>query len=231
MSVFISKQLTVPSLGKALSDYAVGESVFIPVNGVQTEFLVVNQGIPSSVYDGSCDGTWLLMKDVYEKRVWNNADGDYAKSSIHTYLNGTFLNLFDATIQSVIKQVKIPYGAGTGTSTTIKSGANGLSTKVFLLSYKEMDFSGYSNVSAEGSVLSYFKGATNAKRIAYLNGTAVSWWLRSQFINKNKYGCYINPQGAAFEYGGLFTNSLGIRPCIILPYDTLFNPKTNEVKA
>ena len=47
----------------ALSTKAVGSTVKLKVNGTAREFLVVHQGKPSSLYDESCNGTWLLMKD------------------------------------------------------------------------------------------------------------------------------------------------------------------------
>lgn len=50
-----------------ISALAVGSSVFCNVNGVKTEFVVVHQGKPSDMYDDSCNGAWLLMKDVSVK--------------------------------------------------------------------------------------------------------------------------------------------------------------------
>jgi hypothetical protein len=229
MSVFISKQLTVPSLDKALSDYAVGESVFLNVNGTKTEFLVVNQGLPSADYDASCDGTWLLMKDIYTSQKFDTTNHDYANSNIHTYLNGTFLGLFDSNIKNAIKQVKIPYRKGSGSSTTITGGANGLAVNVFLLSYKELGLSGFSNTSAEGAVLGYFNGADNSKRIAYLNGTATQWWLRSVYTADSICTVGINALGEPKKIQVTF--SYGVRPCIILPFSTKFDPDTNEVKV
>ena len=114
----------------ALSAKAVGSIVKLNVNGSPREFIVVHQGKPGSMYDDSCNGTWLLMKDIYENRQWHSSNtNDYEKSTIHSYLNGTFLGLFDPEIQAVIKQVKIPYRKGSGTSKTVTSGANGLSCK------------------------------------------------------------------------------------------------------
>lgn len=52
----------------ALSSKAVGSIVKLKVGGVAKNFIVVHQGRPSSVYDTSCDGTWLLMEDCYENR-------------------------------------------------------------------------------------------------------------------------------------------------------------------
>lgn len=36
--------------------------------GTPVDYLVVNQGIPedSPLYDASCEGTWLLRKDISE---------------------------------------------------------------------------------------------------------------------------------------------------------------------
>ena len=186
----------VPTVTKAttpLGEKTVGEEVKLKVNGVPRSFIVVHQGNPdASIYDSSCDGTWLLMKEIYETRAWNPTDefgiNDYANSDIYAYLNGGFLSLFDSGIQSIIKQVKIPYRAGSGYSATITSGANGLSTKVFLLSGTETSFN-WSGVIpvGEGAELSYFSGCADReadnKRIAYLNGTVDKWWLRTPYCD------------------------------------------------
>ena len=203
------------SSGTPLSSLAVGSTVYMKVNGVSKAFIVVNRGRPSSAYDSSCDGTWLLMKNLHEKRAWDATNNDYANSDIHAYLNSTFLGLFDSGVQSAIKQVKIPYRAGSGTSKTVSSGSSGLSTKVFLLSYTEVGFSGSSSAPVEGAVLDYFDGAANSDRIAYLNGTATGWWLRSPFTGLTTSACYVGTSGADFSVN--VTLSYGVRPCIILP--------------
>ena len=168
----------------ALSAKAVGSIVKLNVNGSPRDFIVVHQGKPGSMYDESCNGTWLLMKDVYENRQWHSSNvNDYENSTIDSYLNSTFLGLFDPEIQAVIKQVKIPYRKGSGTSKTVTSGANGLSCKIFLLSSTEVSFNHSYMPTNEGAELSYFKGcaddSSDNKRVAYLNGSATYWWLRS----------------------------------------------------
>lgn len=65
----------------ALSSKAVGSVVKLNVNGAAKEFLVVHQGKPSSLYDDSCNGTWLLMKDIYENRAWHSSNSNSYKAS------------------------------------------------------------------------------------------------------------------------------------------------------
>ena len=203
-----------------LSSKAIGSTIKLKVNGSARNFIVVHQGKPSSVYDDSCNGTWLLMKDIYESRQWHSSNtNDYANSTIHSYLNSTFLAMFDSNIQKAIKQVKLPYRKGSGTSTTVTSGSNGLSAKIFLLSATETSFSFSYMPSGEGAELAYFKGcadnSSDSKRVAYLNGSATDWWLRSPHCNNFYYALDVGSDGD--WYGVNCSYSYGIRPALILP--------------
>lgn len=204
-----------------LSSKAIGSTIKLKVNGSAKDFIVVHQGKPSSVYDDSCNGTWLLMKDIYENRQWHSSNtNDYANSTIHSYLNSTFLNLFESNIKKAIKQVKLPYRKGSGTSTTVTSGSNGLSAKIFLLSATETSFNFSSYMpSGEGAELAYFKGcadnSADSKRVAYLNGSATYWWLRSPRCNYFSGALYV---GSVGDWdGNNCSGSCGIRPALILP--------------
>ena len=207
-----------------LSSKAIGSTIKLKVNGSAKDFIVVHQGKPSSVYDDSCNGTWLLMKDIYENRAWHSSNtNDYANSTIHSYLNSTFLNLFESNIKNAIKQVKLPYRKGSGTSTTVTSGSNGLSAKIFLLSATETSFSFSYMPSGEGAELAYFKGcadnSSDSKRVAKLNGSAASWWLRSPLCGVSGYALGVNSSGD--WYDNYCSNSYGIRPALILPSSLL----------
>ena len=203
-----------------LSSKAIGSTIKLKVNGSAKDFIVVHQGKPSSVYDDSCSGTWLLMKDIYENRQWHSSDtNDYANSTIHSYLNSTFLAMLDSNIQKAIKQVKLPYRKGSGTSTTVTSGSNGLPAKIFLLSATEMSFNFSYMPSGEGAELAYFKGcadnSSDSKRVAYLNGSAANWWLRSPVCSYSGSALFVYSNG---DWGSSFcSNSYGIRPALILP--------------
>lgn len=204
-----------------LSSKAIGSTIKLKVNGSAKDFIVVHQGKPSSVYDDSCNGTWLLMKDIYENRQWHSSNtNDYANSTIHSYLNSTFLNLFESNIKNAIKQVKLPYRKGSGTSTTVTSGSNGLSAKIFLLSATETSFNFSSYMpSGEGAELAYFKGcadnSSDSKRVAYLNGSASVWWLRSPVCDGFDYALYVDSNG---DWRNSYcSRSVGVRPALILP--------------
>ena len=206
----------------ALSSKAVGSIVKIKVNGTLRDFIVVQQGKPSSIYDESCNGTWLLMKDLYESRQWHSSNvNDYANSTIHKWLNNEFLNLIDANIRAQIRQAKIPYRPGSGTSMSVNSGANGLSAKIFLLSNIEVGGqTDWSYMPHDGARLAYFEYGTgtsaNNKRLAYLNGSAANWWLRSPRTLNSYNAWYVYSNGNSYNTYDC-SGSCGIRPALILP--------------
>lgn len=219
---------------KAISTLAVGASVYLNVGGARTEFLVVHQGLPSSMYDSSCDGTWLLMKDIYENRQWDSSDYNvYETSTVNTYLNGPFFSRFDSNIQGIIKQVKIPYRKNGGSGGTDQSGANGLATKIFLLSCYEVGFMNHysSDYPVEGAKLDYFESGNDtsaqSKRIANFKGSTADWWLRSPYINYNDSAFRIYADGQSGS--GRISYPYGIRPALVLPSTTLVDDSGNVV--
>ena len=203
-----------------LGSMSVGSTVKLNLGGSPRDFLVVHQGLPSSMYDSSCNGTWLLLKDIYSNRTWDGSNNDYKNSDIHSYLNGTFLNLFDDDIKNAIKQVKIPYQNGTGSGGSVASGSNGLSCKIFLLSGYEVGFSTSDNsyFPRDGAKLSYFSSGTsssaNNKRIAKLNGSAAGWWLRSPNTSHTSNVWNVHSNGRYSNRS--CRNSVGVRPALVL---------------
>lgn len=195
-----------------LEELSIGSPVYLNVNSVRTKFLVVNQGLPSSDYDNSCDGTWLLAAKIYTKKEFNNtASNSYASSTIHTYLNNNFLGLLDIDVASVVKTVKIPYTNGTGNSGSVATGSSGLSTQIFLLSYTEAGASGQTQVNVEGSILSYFEGG-------YANDEATSeWWTRSPYTSSSDLGIMVYQSGTTGLPIVKSSNLRGVRPAMILP--------------
>ena len=209
-----------------ISTLATGTTVYLSENGSPAEYMIVHQGLPSDMYDASCDGVWLLRKDISLERHWHDSNvNDYGNSSLHKYLNNTLLNTFDPAVQSIIKQVKIPYWNGTGSGGSLATLESGLSTKVFLLSAYEVNL-GISYIPV-GSPLDYFKD--NASRIAYMNGVATNWYLRTPATHTST---------ANLTIVGSSGNSItitdptfvrGIRPAFILPYTVKLDPNTNTI--
>lgn len=215
-----------------LGSLAVGSLVYFAVGGVRTPWLVVHQGLPGDIYDASCNGTWLLMQDIYQIRQWHSSNAnDYEKSAVHAYLNGTFLNLFESSIKNAIRQVKIPYRKGSGTFTTVTSGSNGLPAKIFLLSATETSFNFSSMPRNEGAELTYFKGCSDtgadSKRVAYLSGSATYWWLRSPSCSISGSALYVGSYGD-WSYASCST-SRGIRPAMVLPKEVLVDGEGNVI--
>lgn len=210
----------------ALGTKSVGSIVKLKENGAAVNYIVVHQGKPSSSYDSSCDGTWLLRQDIAENRVWDSGNSNVLESSdIHSYLNNTWINRYDTDIRNAIKQVKIPYRQNGGSGGTDRSGSNGLSCKIFLLSGREVGFT--NNESSyfpnDGAKLAYFESGNGSsaqqKRIAKLNGSAAFWWLRSPGTNYAYSVWVVFSNGDCGVWGA--SNSYGVRPALILPSSLL----------
>lgn len=216
------------TVNRQAKDYKIGESIYLNVNNIPTEFLVVHQGKPSSLYDDSCNGTWLLMKDCYTKMYWDeDYVNAYADSDVHPYLNGTFLGLLDADVQSAIKQIKLPYCVGNG-DTTIKSGANGLDTKVFLLGGYEIGWTEDNTneyLPIDGAKLDYFTEGSGwdvcGEKIAGYDGSLTNWWLRSPWsdITFAPDGTWCVTEEGRWYRHVVGDHSYGIRPTLVLPFE------------
>ena len=206
------------------SDLEIGQFIMLNLNNASWYWRVVHQGLPSSLYDESCNGTWLLMKDIYNNTVWaDSAINIYENSGVYSYLNADFLDLFDLNIRNAIKQVKIPYRKNGGSSGTDQNGANGLPVKAFLLSGYEVGFTISDNAKfpTDGAKLDYFElGSSKSariKRIATLNSKTSDWWLRSPYTGDTSRVWHID-EGGDYNWVSA-TRSRGLRPAIILPSD------------
>lgn len=204
-----------------LANVSVGDEVNLPYNGVMVPHIVLHIGNPDAeMYDASCDGVWLLRKDCVEQGQWNSSNvNTLHNSNIMSTMQGYGAN-YDSAVQAAIQTVKIPYCVGGGNN-TVRALDIGLECKIFPLSGYEVGFSidAISNIPIDGSVLSYFQGTTTStadpKRVAYYDGTAISWWLRTPNINYSNRAYSVAASGAYSGYD--CTTSYGIRPCFIMP--------------
>ena len=228
--------MKVPTTGIQAGTLAVGSTVKLMEGGTAVEYLVVNQGIPSnsSLYDASCDGTWLLRKDIHSKRQWNTSNANiYETSAINTWLNGDFFNSLGSVERASVKQVKIPYLKGGGTG-TIQSGANGLPCKIFLLGGYELGWttSDAAEFPVDGAKLDYFPSGSegDGKRMRTFNGSNALWYTRSQIVSTTTALWCVAAVGT---YGDLDEPiySGGIIPALILPKTAVFDETTMLLKG
>lgn len=207
--------------GSAAGDLLVGQTVAIKESGTPIPYLVVHQGNPDAgLYDASCEGTWLLRNEIRTMKIYGSTRF-YANSGMPAYLNpdiaGTPLSGLDEKVKNAMKTVKIPYHPETG---GVMSGANGLSCKAFILGANEYGFVAGFYVPEDGEVLDYFKNdSSGGNRIAYYEGEPARHWTRSDRINGSTVW-------AVMETGQMssltISNSCGVRPAFILPYDYQF---------
>lgn len=230
--IFLHRSNIVVSTGIAAGNLDVGAEVILNENGQPVNYLIVNQGIPenSPLYDASCDGTWLLRKDIRENGQWDSSkySNDLVSALIMTTMAG-YVSGYDSAIQEAIKTVKIPYMGDSNSGGAMHTGADGLECKVFPIGGYELGLTESDNqdLPQDGAKLSYFDTGTGAaaktKRIAYLNGAANNWWLKSRYrytdIQPPEIMCVWSNGNITYNVG---TSSYGLRPTLILPYDFKF---------
>lgn len=222
--------------GIIASDLPVGQIVKLMEGGVETEFIVVNQGIPenSGLYDASCNGTWLLRKDVKTAMRWdNNNTNNFSTSSINTWLNDSYYNN-SLGAHSAILQVKIPYGVGGGAA-VVNSGANGALVHVFILGGYELGWttsmSDSKRMVVDGAKLNYFlSGVTtsaNNKRKANYQGREQGYFLRTCY-NSDANLVYYTSGGEPYSFDA--DQITGVRPALILSPAAVFDSTTYVLK-
>ena len=201
-----------------LGDMAVGSTIKIKVNGTLMDFIIVQQGNPdSTIYDASCNGTWVLMNVLYILQKWDSRRPDYASSDISDYLRNSFFNLLEPGCRSAIKSVKIPYVD----NETVQYGANGIPATVFLLSASELGWTS-SNVPIykEGSRLSRFYDGLNSTRVARYEGSPRYYWTRSKGRGYYDSVVIVTSDGD-HEVKTVYADDVGVRPAFILPKEQL----------
>lgn len=225
-NIIVPDQLTVDNL-------SIGDSVYANVNGTRTEFLIVHNGNPDSkLYDNSCDGVWCLMKDCYTERQWDSSDNAYFESSINSWLQNTFYGYFDSSVKTLIKDAKIPYGNGRGSS-GVNTWPTGNNCHVFLLAACELGlvWSDSSNFVKDGAKLDYFEsgegGSAADKRIANYNSSPDAWWTRSPYPSNTIDVNFTSPSGYADTAHA--SMSYGVRPAFILPHTAKIDSNNNII--
>lgn len=227
------------SFGTPAGSLAVGTSLWMNYGGAKTEFLIVHQGLPSSIYDSSCNGTWVMIKKMpvnndewypFETSRYDPADPDGLMTALNKKVNnyGEYITKFDTQIQNMMKTVKIPYSIGEYNG-TLHAGSNGFSCKLFLLSASEVGYvsSATYQFISDGAKLDYFESgessSANNKRICYYYNDIEEWWLRTPTYNDG-YGAAVAQvwtDGSISKTNG--DSAGGVRFAFILPSNVIID--------
>lgn len=235
MSVYFTRRGPAPALGKRASDYAVGDIVKIKEKEPETEFIVVHQGNPNpSIYDGSCDGTWLIRKNVIGPYLW--AGVPYVNNKIHQFLNGDYLKFFDEKALAAMKTVKIPYFefAQPALSSPCLILDKGLPTKAFLPSEFEVGISFFNYQYKDGALLDYFLDGNSAEACEKRKGGLPSAEIYPLRTPSTMPGTRFMAVSYVGQYaGGAYMGDVNCyqRPLIVIDKATAFDPETNILKG
>lgn len=229
--------MSVPSTGIAVSTLAVGSIIKLIEGGIPKEWIVVNQGKPgnSSLYDGSCNGTWVMRKCVNGTSAWgSDAYTNYVNgNALHSYMNNTLYPLFDDGAKAAIKKVKVPYQSE---PLVISSGALGFETWLFPIGYAEINYT-ESWSATDGAALAYFSQGVScntgsASRIAYDEAGAARAWFTRSCQNDSAtvfHPVIISTQGEGNFGGAVHVNY--VRPLAVLDFNTLVDATSLVVKG
>ena len=240
MSVFLKRRGSpkTPIKTKLASEYSVGESVYLSLNGEDVEFLVVHQGNPDeSIYDSSCDGTWLLMKNVYiNKRFTTSTTGNFdyefqntyheIASNIKSYIENDLYSLFTEDVTSMIKCVNIPINSN--------HGLRNIAVTLFILSATELGFTTEDYPS--GCQLDLFKSGNNDYRKSSDrtrdDDITYGYWTRNPRNDKSSgssyEALYVDTEGSLDSSTGS-RSSYSARPAMIINSRAVFNSETNRL--
>lgn len=216
------------SFGQPISNLPVGAIVNLEHDGVLVPHIVAHQGLPSEYYDASCNGTWLVRKDIVALSAFLTdpsggvpSNGRYtsAKCVARKYVENTYYPKYSDKVKQCIK--------------TIKMYEYNYSTKCFLLqsfeatNHRVFPPSGGTSFIA---TLDYF--TNNARRVANYNGSATEWWLAD--INTG-HGPYVYPyyitSTGDYDSEVYASDEQGIRPTIIFDFESLVStsPDSNGI--
>lgn len=207
-------------MSSRLGNIAVGTVLHLQESGVYQDYIVVHQGLPSSMYDASCNGTWLTRKNISSNVTWGTNNYFYPQSGLKTYMD-EWVEVYESSMLPYIHEAKIPYYGG-----WIFSGSNGLPATVFPLSASEI---GDSRIQ-DGAVLSYFSGSSAQRnRIFNYNGSPSDWFTRTGGSSAIEADVItVNDSG---DIEVLIAGRYGALPTIIVNPDVLVDDNNNIIAA
>lgn len=208
-------------MSSRLGNIAVGTILHLQESRVYQDYIVVHQGLPSSMYNSSCNGTWLTRTTIPAEVKWGHNKHSYESSGLKPYMD-EWPNVYAADIKEYIKQVTIP------------CNPSQISCKAFALS--ALEIGGGSSLYNEhtppdGAVLSYFSGSdAQQRRIFQYVGEADTWFTRTAAMSTpNPRIVYVYVDGSFGWSNGVMPN--GALPTIIMDPDAIVDDNNNILAA
>lgn len=214
--------------GEPLSSFALGTSFSLGGKSTRQSFILVHKGTPGGgMYDSTCNGAWLMYNGIAGSTAidGNNYIYGYEGWALDNWCVNYPGNNLSSSVNAKLKTVHLPYVKQADyNSANVSYGSNGLSRRCFLLSAVEMGVYTWQGVEGlmaqEGAKLDYFDyttGATDKRKAGDI------YWTRSKRTHNGNYMYTFNADGSFSDVGTHREYSRGMRPCIVLPLNTLVN--------
>ena len=172
---------------------------------------------------GTGTGVTLIRKDTFNERQWEASyDSSYKNRYIGCLLDNFCDGIWPLKLDEKIRECLVPVPIVVAEGNQVAT-LHTIYRKGFALSCTEAGVSGW---QTEGKAFSYF--SDNAKRIAYLDETAVAvyWGLRSPISNDSR-AYYIFTDGTVLDYR-VFNAYFAPRPAFNLKSSIVVSDSTDS---
>lgn len=154
-------------------------------------------------------GVVLVRKNIYSNSEFGST-ANYPDSTLDNLMKTTIYNNTPQKLRNKMMDVSFSL-----------YGSNDITRKMFVPTYTMMGF-GNNHKVAEGKGLQLY--TSNAMRIKKLNGSAVYWWLSSQYSSYTPWG--VAGSGSSDSHG-YSSGAVGVVPAFAIPSQTPYNPTPN----
>ena len=178
------------------------ETLYIKENGEYVPYIVL----------GSIENNKIILlrkEALEEQRRFNDYKSLYEGSEIDNYLENEFPKRFADSFRGLLAEANIEVASEEALYKTSDETYN-IKRSVFLLSYTEVGYSDTYIAPNEGRAFSCF--SDDKSRIAFVNGTACGWWLRTPYTVYDSVSWSVGSSGIKTELSSNYKN--GIRPAI-----------------
>lgn len=218
--------------GNPISSFALGTTFGIsdPSGNNTYWYTLIHKGVPGGgLYDSTANGAWLWRTNIAASTsISNNYIYGYEGYALDNWCVNYPGGNIKSSVANRLMTVHLPYVKQADyDSAKVSSGSNGLSRKCFLLSAVEMGVYTWQGVDGlmaqEGAKLDYFDYTTAATDKRKADN---EYWTRSKRTHNGNYMYAFYKDGSFSSVGGDRENSYGLRPCIVLPLNTLVTTVT-----